>query len=52
MSTTTLRYYNLTINFLPKRRQRKIGSAMRQMKMRLSSRRLKRYTRKLIPSLT
>ena len=48
MSTTTLRYSDLTVSFVPFRRERELGRTVRHLRVRVSRRRFRQAARELI----
>lgn len=48
MSATTLRYHNLTLSFLPTRRDRKVLNRLRTLRLYTSRRRMKQICRHYI----
>lgn len=52
MSYATLRHYDITLAFIPTRRERHINKAMRRLRIRASRRRFKQMSRAFIRRIT
>jgi len=48
MSTTTLRYSDLTVSFVPFRRERELGRTVRHLRVRVSRRRFRQAARDML----
>jgi len=49
MSAQSIRFHQLTLSFLPARRERKVSDAFRSLRLRVSQRNVKRLLRAMLP---